>query len=127
VPSQNLDPDVLVQPAENWDSRDEAELVRSPNVIAVASDYTLCIRHDFAVLCGEIRYFGRPFRRDRSFHRCLYAALREAFPWAEAPKHLIRDRDRAFAPRTPDAFVRWASAIIRPHRVHRGRMDMLSG
>jgi hypothetical protein len=45
----------------------------------------------------------------------------DAFPWNEAPHHLIRDRDRAFGQRTPIAFERWGSAIIRPRRAHRGR------
>jgi hypothetical protein len=36
----------------------------------------------------------------------------DAFPWDEAPSHLIRDRDGTFGPATPIAFGRWGSAII---------------
>ena len=38
--------------------------------------------------------------------------LTEAFPWDEAPRHLIRDRDRAFGP----AYIRRVRAMeIRDH------------
>ena len=51
----------------------------------------------------------------------------DAFPWDEAPSHLIRDRDGVSAPPTPIAFGLWGSAIIRPRRVHRGRTATSSG
>lgn len=55
----------------------------------------------------------------------------EIFPWAEAPKHLIRNRDRAFG----TAYTRRIRAMgIRDHPTaprspwqNRGRMDMRSG
>src|ERR1700675_3020892 len=37
----------------------------------------------------------------------------DAFPWDEAPRHLVRNRDRAFGPAYTAAFVQWGSAIIR--------------
>ena len=48
----------------------------------------------------------------------------DAFPWDEAPSHLIRDRDRAFGPVYTHAFVRWRSEITLPHRAHHGRTAM---
>jgi hypothetical protein len=52
----------------------------------------------------------------------------DAFPWDEAPRHLIRDRDSAFGLWfTPAAFVQWRSAIILPHRARHGRMVLSSG
>jgi hypothetical protein len=45
----------------------------------------------------------------------------DAFPWDEAPHHLIRDRDGPSAQPTPIAFERWGSATIRLRRAHRGR------
>ena len=45
----------------------------------------------------------------------------DAFPWDEAPRHLIRDRDRAFGRPTPIAFAEWRSAIIQLRRAHHGR------
>ena len=51
----------------------------------------------------------------------------EAFPWDEAPRHLIRDRDRAFG----SAYTRriraiWASAITRSRRARLGKTDRSS-
>jgi Homeodomain-like domain len=51
----------------------------------------------------------------------------DAFPWDEAPPHLIRDRDGAFGQHTPAAFVQWRSEITLPHRARRGRTAMSSG
>jgi hypothetical protein len=45
----------------------------------------------------------------------------DAFPWDEAPSHLIRDRDGVFGQPTPIASGQWGSVIIRPRRAHRGR------
>jgi hypothetical protein len=45
----------------------------------------------------------------------------DAFPWDEAPSHLIRDRDEAFGPAYTHAFGQWGSAIIRPRRAHRSK------
>jgi len=43
----------------------------------------------------------------------------DAFPWDEAPRHLIRDRD--------GAFVQWRSEITLPHRARHRRTAMSSG
>ena len=45
----------------------------------------------------------------------------DAFPWDEAPSHLIRDRDGAFGPTYTCRIRAMGSAIIRLRRVHRGR------
>jgi hypothetical protein len=50
----------------------------------------------------------------------LARQVTEAFPWDEAPRYLIRDRDRAFG----SAYtwrVRWVSEIIPSHLAHHGR------
>ena len=52
----------------------------------------------------------------------------EAFPWNEAPRHLIRDRDNAFGP----AYVRRVRLMgirDRPiaRRAHRGKTDTSKG
>jgi hypothetical protein len=51
----------------------------------------------------------------------------DAFPWDEAPRHLIRDRDGAFGP----AYIRRIRAMrIRDHPTHharRGRTATSSG
>ena len=41
----------------------------------------------------------------------IVGQVTDAFPWDEAPRHLIRDRDGAFGPRTPAVFVPWGSEI----------------
>src|SRR5215472_8559844 len=52
----------------------------------------------------------------------------EAFPWNEAPRHLIRDRDGAFGSAyKPGAFMPLASAIIQSRHARHGRMDTSSG
>src|SRR5215472_9546878 len=52
----------------------------------------------------------------------------EAFPWNEAPRHLIRDRDGAFGPAyTRRAFVPWVSATTLLRRARLGRTDTSSG
>src|ERR1700738_627854 len=45
----------------------------------------------------------------------------DAFPWDEAPHHLIRDRDGAFGPAYTRRIRGWGSAIILLRRAHRGR------
>ena len=45
----------------------------------------------------------------------------DAFPWDEAPRHLIRDRDGPSARPIPIAFAQWRSAIIQLRRAHHGR------
>jgi hypothetical protein len=51
----------------------------------------------------------------------------DAFPWDEAPRHLIRDRDDAFGPAYTAAFVQWESEITPPHHARRGRTATLVG
>ena len=52
--------------------------------------------------------------------------LTEAFPWNDAPRHLIRDRDRVYGDivtrRLRAAFVTSPS-----HQAHLGRMALLNG
>jgi hypothetical protein len=51
--------------------------------------------------------------------------ITEAFPWDEAPTHLIRDRDARYG--YGDVLRRWGSGITRLRHAHPGRMDMRSG
>jgi hypothetical protein len=46
----------------------------------------------------------------------------EAFPWSEAPRHLIRS-----VRRTPDGFMRWVSAITQLRHARPGRTETSSG
>ena len=47
--------------------------------------------------------------------------MTEAFPWKEAPRHLIRDRDAVYG------LTHWAYATIRQRRDHHGKTPMPSG
>src|SRR6516164_3431231 len=49
-----------------------------------------------------------------------------AFPWDEAPRHLIRDRDGAFGPAYARR-IRGGFEITRPHHARRGRTATSSG
>ena len=51
----------------------------------------------------------------------------DAFPWDEAPRHLIRDRDGAFGPAYTAVFVPWGSEITLQHRARRGRTATSNG
>ena len=53
--------------------------------------------------------------------------ISEAFPWDEAPRYLIRDRDTRMAPRSPGDCKPWAFATGRSRHAHRGRTVMLDG
>ena len=53
--------------------------------------------------------------------------LTEACGWDEAPRYLIRDRDRSYGAYLSDVFAPWASAIDRHPRGRRGKTDMRSG
>ena len=44
--------------------------------------------------------------------------IADAFPWEEAPRHLIRDRDRIYDQPSSDDFTPWAFETIRQHRDH---------
>jgi len=48
----------------------------------------------------------------------------EAFPWNEAPKILIRDRDRAFGSDYTRRIRAMAFVIIRLRLAHHGKMDI---
>jgi hypothetical protein len=50
--------------------------------------------------------------------------ITEAFPWDEAPHHLIRDRDRIYAASPRADCGPWASGTSLPHRPHLGRMAL---
>ena len=54
--------------------------------------------------------------------------IAEAFPWDEAPRYLIRDRDTAYgvSGHTP-VCEPWASEIGRSRHARRGRTVMLNG
>ena len=51
----------------------------------------------------------------------------EAFPWDEAPRYLIRDRDRISAVSSRAGCAPWASGTGRLRRARHGRMAMRSG
>jgi transposase InsO family protein len=53
--------------------------------------------------------------------------LTDAFPWTEAPRYLIRDRDAAMVKSSPDASRAWASVIGQRLRDHLGRTDTSNG
>jgi hypothetical protein len=50
----------------------------------------------------------------------------EAFPWDEAPRYLIRDRDGAFGQHIHAGFARWESVTVRPLLTYPGETGMLS-
>jgi hypothetical protein len=50
--------------------------------------------------------------------------ITDAFPWNEAPEHLIRDRDASYGHTLPDALRRWESEITRRLHGRLGRMGM---
>jgi hypothetical protein len=51
----------------------------------------------------------------------------DTFPWDEAPRYLIRDREGASVQRIPAAFAQCGSGITRLLHVRRGRTGTLSG
>ena len=53
--------------------------------------------------------------------------ITEAFPWDEAPRYLIRDRDTSYGAAVTGGCKPWAFAIGRSRHAHRGRTVMLSG
>ena len=53
--------------------------------------------------------------------------IAEAFPWNEAPRYMIRDRDRIYGASSRADCARWASGTSLPHRPHPGRMALLIG
>jgi hypothetical protein len=52
--------------------------------------------------------------------------IREAFPWDDAPRYLLRDRDAAFQARTPTAKALGIGEVITV-RTRLGSMPMRSG
>jgi hypothetical protein len=53
--------------------------------------------------------------------------ITEAFPWDEAPRYLIRDRDTSYGAAVTGACKPWAFATSRSRHAHRGRTVMLNG
>src|SRR5205823_7375493 len=53
--------------------------------------------------------------------------ITEAFPWNEAPRYMIRDRDRIYGAVVHVDCAPWASAISRLHQPRLGRMALLNG
>jgi hypothetical protein len=53
--------------------------------------------------------------------------IAEAFPWDEAPHHLIRDRDRIYGSVVTRRCAPWASGTSLPHQPRIGRMALLNG
>ena len=53
--------------------------------------------------------------------------ITEAFPWDNAPQHLIRDRDRITAPSSHADCAPWASGTSQLHRPRLGRMALPNG
>jgi transposase len=51
----------------------------------------------------------------------------EAFGWRDAPRYVVRDRDRVYGANSSGAFAPWAFAIDRSRPVRLGRMDMRRG
>jgi hypothetical protein len=47
--------------------------------------------------------------------------ITEAFPWDEAPRYLIRDRDAVYGAVVTPACAQWAFATSRSRPVRRGR------
>jgi hypothetical protein len=50
----------------------------------------------------------------------------EPFPWDEAPRYLIRDRDRIYGSARAD-YAPWASGTSLPHQPRLGRMALPNG
>jgi hypothetical protein len=50
--------------------------------------------------------------------------ITDAFPWDEAPDHLIRDRDASYGSAVTSVLRRWVYVITRPPRGHPGRTGM---
>jgi hypothetical protein len=53
--------------------------------------------------------------------------ITEAFPWDEAPTHLIRDRDACYGHPSGGASRRWAFGTTRLRHARRGKVDMWRG
>jgi hypothetical protein len=53
--------------------------------------------------------------------------ITEACGWEQAPRYLVRDRDRAYGEIFVQGFDQWASAIDQHRRAPHGRTDMLNG
>jgi hypothetical protein len=53
--------------------------------------------------------------------------ITEAFPWDEAPRHLIRDRDRICGSVVTRRCAPWASGTSLPHRPRPGRTALPNG
>jgi hypothetical protein len=53
--------------------------------------------------------------------------ITEAFPWTEAPRYLVRDRDGIYGTAVSVGCAPWASGTSRSLQVHHGRMDTLRG
>ena len=53
--------------------------------------------------------------------------ITEAFPWNEAPRYLLRDRDRVYGTAVTTDYGLWASATSLLHRPRLGRMVSLNG
>ena len=53
--------------------------------------------------------------------------ITEAFPWNEAPRYMIRDRDHIYGPSSRVACVPWASGTDRLRRPHPGKMALPNG
>ncbi len=53
--------------------------------------------------------------------------ITEAFPWNEAPRYLIRDRERSMASLLDVDCGRWASATSRFRLIRRGRIVLPKG
>jgi hypothetical protein len=50
--------------------------------------------------------------------------ITEAFPWNEAPRYMIRDRDRTYGAVVTRRLRPWASGTSRLHRPHLGRSSL---
>jgi hypothetical protein len=53
--------------------------------------------------------------------------ITEAFPWGEAPRYLIRDRDSSYGVIVRKRIRAMASATDQPHLAHPGRTDTQNG
>jgi hypothetical protein len=57
----------------------------------------------------------------------LARQITEAFPWNEAPRYMLRDRDRIYGTLSHAGFAPWASEISPPHQPHPGRTALPNG
>lgn len=58
----------------------------------------------------------------------IVSQITEAFPWDDAPKYLIRDRDQIYdAVFTRRLRAPWASGTSPPHQLRLGKMDLPNG